>query len=177
MQLNLICLKDELRPVLGHVYVTSENAVATNGHVLGVIPTNHIFNRDFVLSIPEDGMLIHAEDWKKITQYESAAWKGPNTIKLHDSKKRSIIIETFSQEEVAKFPEFERLIPTQEKRQAELNKVGIDASNALLLQKALGFLSLAMQFSGFSGAIHCTDASNREETAGRHGILMPIKLT
>ena len=43
-KMNLLCPKDELRPVLNCIYFDEGNAIATNGHVILVSPVKEISN-------------------------------------------------------------------------------------------------------------------------------------
>jgi len=174
MNLDLLCAKDELRPAMCHVFITAEVMVATDAHVLGVIPTEELFDEEFISKIPEGGFLMHPEDFKKVVAYKGAFWKTEGTIKLIDPKKRDIIIEAHTEEAIGKYPNWAAVIPGGSDCTAEISSFGIDASLAARLQKALGFKCLKMQFSGVDRAARCTD--NGESFPNRYGIIMPVGL-
>ncbi len=80
IKLHLACSKDNFRFSMQHIKVTKENCIATDSHILCVIPTELIFNREFISDIPEKGFLIHAEDYKKMIQFEKTTWKNKSEV-------------------------------------------------------------------------------------------------
>ena len=176
-KLDLACGKDDLRPVMQYVLVTKEKCVATDAHIMAIIPTNKFFKDEFIASIPEEGMLIHREDWKKMLPYTVAVWKTEGeVIKCLDSKKRPLLIEVESQEEVGKYPNWEAVIPTKDMREgAEVDSIGLNLEIAATLQKALGLPSCKLDFSGKGRAIYLT-AANEEDSNGQYGIVMPVMI-
>ena len=178
MQLNLICSKkDELRPIMNYVHVTTETMVATNAHVIGVIPTEELFDEDFILKIPKDGILIHREDFKIIAAsgLGYTEWKSEGVIKVNHVKKRAVLIETSTQDKIGEYPNWQAIMPTRETRVAELNAIGVNAQLLFELQKSLGYTEgLKMQFSGQSKAIYCSSA--KDSDSGAYGLIMPISI-
>jgi hypothetical protein len=174
MQLDLICGKDDLRPIMQYVLVTPEVMVATNSHVLGVIPTWELFDEDFIAGLPTEGVLIHREDFKKLKSYDSFAWKGEpgGVIRCISAKKRDALIEACRQNEgdLGKYPNWQAVIPDESSCGVPLGKFGFNAELAFQLQKALGFLNTALSFSGENRAARVTNP----EFENRYGILMPV---
>lgn len=91
LKFNLLCGKDELRPILNYVFLDEKNIVATDAHVLGCSPTDKVFFKDFIKDIPKEGVLIHKDDWSKIIQYDEAKWKVKGEIieLTHAKKEKS----------------------------------------------------------------------------------------
>lgn len=174
IKLDLACGKDDLREVMQYVKVTREVMVATNAHILAVVPTADMFNDEFIQAIPEEGVLIHREDWKKMLQYEIATWKTEGeVIKLIHPKKRNLLIEVEKEEDISRFPNWEAVIPDAKDRVVELNQIRINFELGVELQKALGFENGRLSFSGQSRPIF-VDSSKHE---GRYGVIMPVMLS
>lgn len=176
MKLDLICTKDELRPAMCHVKVTKDVMVATDAHVMGVVPTKLMFSEEFINNIPEGGMLIHSEDWKKFSNCVNILWKSDDVICIiYKGSKRDVLIKVENEDEIGKYPNWEAVIPTQEMRVCELNRVGVNMKLALNLQNALGLESLSLQFSGQSKAIYAR-TTTKETDMGAYGVIMPVML-
>lgn len=176
-KLDLVCSKDDMRPAMTHVLVKKDVMVATNAHIMAIVPTKEMFRDEFIEDIPEEGMLIHREDWKKMLPYTVATWKTKGeVIKCIDSKKRPLLIEVENQQEVGVYPNWEAVIPTEEMRKGtELDSIGVNLEFAATLQKALGLPSCKLDFSGKSRAIYLT-AANEEDSNGQYGIVMPVMI-
>lgn len=174
MELNLICSNDDLRPAMMHVKITKENMVATNAHVLGVIPTKEVFSDEFIEGIPENGMLIHKDDYKKLKNFENATWKSKDVIEIHyRGKKRNVLIPICTEENVGTFPKWETLIPREEDAQ-ELSKIGVNMSLAYDLQRALDAENLKMVFiAPNKGILVKPLLSNNSKS---YGIIMPAMI-
>lgn len=168
MKLHLICSNDKLRPEMHFVKITKSQMLATNGWVAGVIPTNSLFDEDFINDIPDDGILVHSEDFSKISQGLSFQWKVPGEIlKIINKNKRDLLIEV----ETGKFPDVLRCVP--KKLNGIVDVIGIDFNQAKLLQDALGFQSCKIEFSNENKVMYVTDASGQREN---FGLLMPIEI-
>lgn len=172
MELNLICGKDKIRPVMQYVKVKKDFCMATNAHVLGKIKTETIFDLEFIAKLPEEGILIHQEDWKKLKNAVSIEWKSKDVIKIcYSGKKRDVLIESETESNIGIYPNIDAVIPTEENRQVELNQIAFNASLLLDLQKALSIPSVKLQFSGVRRPIYVTDSSGQSESIG---VIMPI---
>lgn len=175
MKLHLITSKDQLRPVMCHIYVTRQNCVATNAHVLGVIPTDLVFDSQFIAEIPEEGFYIHPDDWKTMIQADYILWKSPDIIKLvfHKFSKRNQVFEAFKVSDIGRPIQWEQVMPDP-KNYAPVSQFGVNASLLKDLQDALGFESVRLTFTpGVRAAmVQNTGAELRRE----YGIIMPIML-
>ena len=172
MRLDLICAKDELRQAMSHIFINKEVMVATNAHVLCVIPTKNLFDPDFISGIPEKGMYVHPFDFKSIVSATTCIWKGEGVVKLCTKNKRDTIIETFTIESIGRYPNWEMVVPEKDTRKAELNKIGINFILASDLQKALGLPHMELQFAAANKAIYCSFENTIYE--GIYGIVMPV---
>lgn len=176
--LDILCVKDDLRPIMEYVLVGKEVCVATDAHVLGVVPTNSIFDEEFISGIPETPILIHREDWKKMMQYDVATWKVEGeVVKCLSSKKRDLLFEVDTQENVGKYPNWEGVIPKLEDRNVELIHIGINLELATKLQKAMGWTSTWIQFTGVNKAVYCRSVKEDERKSGAYGIVMPVLIS
>ena len=170
MKLNLITSTDKLRPIFHFVKITKSQMFATNGHAAGVIPTNSLFDDDFIEDIPEDGILVHSEDFFKITQGLTFQWKvAGEIIKIINKNKRDVLIEVETEEKQGKFPDVLRCVPINP---TSTQIIGIDFSIAKLLQDALGFQSSKVEFFE-NGIMQITSPLKENQN---FGILMPINL-
>ena len=177
MELNLITGKDDLRPILKYIKVTKEKCIATNAHVLGIVPTNEVFEEEFIEEIPDDGFLIHSEEWKKLKGNLIVEWKTPITnqngvIKVIFKKKRPILFETASEKIIGKYINWQAVIPQGELQM--INKVGINCRLAYDLQKSLGADSgFRFEFYGDGKGIKCYPIASASKA---YGLIMQVKI-
>lgn len=115
---NEACGNDSLCPVMSHVYVTPTKVYAVNGHIAAWANTEDVFNEgkdpytDFIQHIPEQGLLIHKEDWKKMCQGTHYYWKTEGeVIKVMHKNKRDELIEIVDLADFDKFPNVDGVIP------------------------------------------------------------------
>lgn len=177
MKFNLVCGKDEIRPVLSYVKVTPENIVATDATILLKAPTTTVFDEDFIELIPESGMLIHMEDWDKLSKANHIEWK-QGMIKLNYAKKRSVIIEPEYESEVGNYPDCENAIPSNNMATSE-HKIGVNANRLATLQKAVPFaygtiLSFYGNNRGMRVKFQGGDDLWEENYGDVEGLIMPI---
>ena len=171
-KLHLLCAKDDLRPTLNHVKVTREVCVATDAHILAAVPTELMFDNDFISQIPEQGVLIHHEDWRKMCAGIGVAWKSEDVLRvIMKSGKRDVLIEVESESEVGKYPNWEDVVPRENMRE-DVGSIGINAKFAATLQDALDWPSLKLSFNGVSRAMTVSNA--RDDSEGITAIIMPI---
>ena len=174
MKLDLIASKDDLRPIMNFIVVSKINCVATNGNVLGVVPTGEIFDEDFINDLPEDGILIHREDWKKLYDTSSIFIHDidSKTIKIIYPKKRSVIIEFSTEDAEGKYPKWDSVIPKSEGETSEMN---INPRLLALLTKALGYTTgCKLTFCGHLGRAILVNKIHTEGVTEAYGIIMPI---
>ena len=69
-KMNLLCPKDELRPVLNCIYFDEGNAIATNGHVILVSPVKEISNLSDEDIEKLNGKLIDGNDYKDLLKFD-----------------------------------------------------------------------------------------------------------
>lgn len=163
-----------MRPSMNYIKVTKEYCIATDAHALAAVPTELMFDLEFIDKIPEEGVLIHHEDWKKMTTGINVVWKSEDVIRVLVKNKRDILIEVESEAEVGKYPDWRVVCPTDDMRE-DLPAIGINAKIAATLQDALGYTGLAMTFTGATRPISITSVK-RGETEGVIAILMPVMI-
>ncbi|MBS3739659.1 MAG: hypothetical protein KGY51_11810 [Psychroflexus sp.] len=172
MDLHLITSKDDLRPPLKYIKVTKENCVATNAHVIGVIPTTDIFSDEFIEKVPEEGFILHPEDWKKLKNNTDIVWKSNDVIKISYSKKRDALIEIESESNIGKFPNWEAILPSEYAETQPLPSIGINMKLAYDLQKAIGSdKGLKLDFYGVAKGVVVKPIRS---TSKAYGLIMPI---
>jgi len=176
-EFNELCANDDLQPVMSYVYVTKEFIVATDAHVMGWAKTDDVFETDIIGGIANEGMLIHSEDWKKMTRAENIIWKKEGEVlKLIHRKKRDELIEVEYESEVAKFPNWRAVVPENESGM-EISSISI---NPTLLMKIGKFFKpvgtkggIKMKFNGVSSAVKCTPHYDTE-CESIEAIIMPL---
>lgn len=182
MRLDLICTKDELRPTMNHVKVNAKECIATNAYILGVIPSENIFNDDFIKELGDRTILIHRDDWKHIKPGVVIYWKGEDMIAFHLMKggKRDTFIQIETEETVGKYPNWEAVVPElNNNSRVDLNTISLNAGLMVDLQKALNFISSELHFYGANKAIGVHNGNNKEtllkdtKNKGNYGIIMP----
>lgn len=173
-KLHLLCSKDSMRPALNHVKVTKEYCVATDAHVLAAIPTHLIFDEDFIIGLPDKGVFIHSEDWKKMTTGINIVWKSDDVIRVIVKNKRDVLIEVETEDSVGgTYPNWDAVIPSDDASN-EVAQVGVNAPILSTLQTALGYGSLKLSFSGQNKPIRVSDGQGIEE--GVNAIIMPVQI-
>jgi hypothetical protein len=172
VKLHLACAKDDLREALQYVLVLKDFMVATDAHIAAVVPTEQVFEDEVFRSfIPEEGLLIHREDWQKLVAFDAAVWKTEGeVIRLMSKKKRDMLIEVVKNGEDFHFPNWRAIIPN-EYDSNPIESIGANASNLLRCQQALGLESLKMTFFAPERPILIKDARS---DSGRYGIVMPV---
>lgn len=171
MKLHLICGKDNFRPNMNHVLVTKEYCVATNAHVLGAIPTYQIFAEESE-KIPESGILIHSEDWKKISDSTMTNLVvGNDTIEIIYRKKPSGLIKFHTNGKDYTFPNWKAVVPDKvDKEEFTINAIRLNLKLGSLLQDALGGNTLILQFESDKKAVRV----DVQEEPERFGCIMPM---
>jgi len=188
MKLHLVCGTNPLREVLSSVLVCRDVCVATDAHALAVYPTREIFDADFIAGIPDLGVLIHREDWPKITKARTAVyWKDGLFIAYIQSGKRAAFIEAEANEHPrpkdapegyapkTKYPDWRHLVPTVSPDTVARN-INVNAKILLNLQDALGLAAVSVNApKSASGPMFVQSTSEQdEEHVGQYGIIMPI---
>jgi len=173
MQLHLITSKDELRPPMNHILFTKEVMVATDGAKLGVIPTKHLLSEELIEEIPNEGVLVHPDDYKLMLAAENIVGESDNVWRLIYKKgnKRDQLIELRQQSDVGKYPNWEAVVPNYDTPTEAKEKIALNAEYLALLQKALGSDSLKLTFHEGNKPIKV-----EAKDTGRYGIIMPVLL-
>ena len=166
MNFHLLCSNDKTKESLHYVRVDKTNIVATNAHILGVAPTNSVFSKAFIDDI-ESVFYIHKEDWQKMVNVSVThlIWHDKQMIEIIIKGKRPKFVKI---ETDIVFPKWEDVIPHKNN---PVEKIGINAEQAALLQKALCVDCLELVFDTPLSAIKVnTDKANV------YGLVMPCKL-
>lgn len=172
MKLHLICSNDALRPTMHFVKITKEYMFATDGCVAGVIPTCNLFDQDFINGIPEQGILVHKDDFAKLIKGAFFVWRIPGeVISVLNQKTRNFLIEVETESKEGKFPDILSVIPKN--KDGNVSKIGINFKLAYNLQQALGFENCKLEFSSESTAVFVTDGRNVDSG---FGLLIPVTL-
>ena len=66
MKLELLCKKDDFRPVLSYVSIDKTRMIASNGYVLAVVAINELFDEEFIKSLPDYPIFVHGLDFKRL---------------------------------------------------------------------------------------------------------------
>ena len=85
-KLYLVCDAWELPPQFGYVKVDKDFTIATNAHIIVKHKTSELFKDDFVSSLPENGIMIHANAIKLICKSSTikiSLSDDKNNIQLH----------------------------------------------------------------------------------------------
>ena len=141
IKLHLACSKKHFS--MQHIKVTKENCIATDSHILAVIPTELIFNSEFIFDIPEQGFLIHSEDYKKMIQFDKTTWKTKGeVVKMEHKKKRPILIEVVKESDAGRFVDWKAVIPKiQNVKTESKEEIKLNAELLYRLQQCLGVKS------------------------------------
>lgn len=74
-KMDLVCGSDKYRPNMMHVLLTKDNIVASDANVIVVHSTPRFFEPDFIKDIPEEGILIHRDVWKRLRKTRALSFK------------------------------------------------------------------------------------------------------
>ena len=66
MELNKLCFYEFGRPDFGMVLITKKWCVSTNRQMMAKLPSEDRFSREFLDSLPEEGVAVMAEDWPTV---------------------------------------------------------------------------------------------------------------
>jgi DNA polymerase III sliding clamp (beta) subunit (PCNA family) len=172
-KLDLVCSNDDLRPAFSHVKVEKEFTFATDAHVLVRHNTSELFDESFLLSIPEEGLMIPKRAISLMRKNVTT------NISLSDDKKMiqlyqkdgSIISYRCSIQE--KFPDANKLFPKKEDTKP-LNEIVLSAYLLYNLAQAMGCETpiLHLRFYEPTKAILVTPNQNSDYFSVI-GIIMP----
>lgn len=151
---NLVCTNDDLRPTMGHVKITPDYIVATDGHMLMWDKPENNFDEDFCKAIPKEGFLIHAEDYKRFDKATVIKFRDKRLIEIHYQYKRKALIETEHEGSIGNYPTWQRVIP-ELKNSTALSEIGINGILYHTIVKAMdaSIVNLKLVFIGADKAI------------------------
>jgi DNA polymerase III sliding clamp (beta) subunit (PCNA family) len=178
-KLHLATSKDSLRPVMQSILLTQKEFVATDAHVMAVVPNGIILEQDSISLIPEAGLLIDSQIWKSIYNADFIYLIEERGLKYIYAKFRNKPTLNFplelNGENHNNFPKWHQVIP-QEQAREEVLKLGINAKLLMNLADALdagnGF---KMEFNGTNKGVICTPINHNYKEVP-YGLIMPIKV-
>lgn len=174
-KLHLSAGKDALRPVMQHILLTKKEFVATDAHIMSVVPNGYILDEDSIALIPDEGLLIDAKVWKTIYNANRIS------LTLEDNKyfiqamftnKPFMVFEVFKDGQLYNFPKWEQVLPNESASQ-EVPAIGLDSKLLYNLGQALDIPSFKLEFNGQNRPIMCKSLSDSDNA---YGIIMPIKI-
>lgn len=170
MKLHLICSKDELRQAMNHVFIEGGQAVATNGHVIGVI-------EELPFDLP-DGY-VHREDWKVLSTFKPGEsiveMEHEGMIKFYHQSRwhyfKFITIDKWMEDfgQLSGFPSWESLIPKNEP--VKIQTIGINSKLLKDLSDAIGTTRIKLEFNG---ELKGVKVLSLDPDMRSYGIIMPI---
>ncbi len=175
-QLDLSCSKDEMRPIMNYICVNKEFTVSTDAHVMTVFRTKDVFHQDFIEHLPKKNILIHREDWAKIKKadiLELKISKESKVIEAYFDKKRNVLVKVENENEVANYPQWKNVIPTDNNTSRnKLDFIGVNANLLAIVQKILdNAVGMKLEFFEKNKAIICK--SLNQDVKG-YCIVMPV---
>lgn len=110
-KLNLVCAKDELRPVLNYIYVDIEegNMVATDGFCMVIHKIEDLF-KGLGITFSES-CFIPAEDWIELTKPFERLEMVEGYLMVHRKKGAPIAVRLMKNSEVGKYPTYLSVTP------------------------------------------------------------------
>ena len=168
-KLHLSCLKDQLRKALNYVQIRKDYVASTNSHVVVWYNTSDLFDKDFIDKLPEEGILVHREDWAKIQK--STHCRVDNGIIYASSPKfRKILIEVVNADEM-RFPDWRAVIPNNARASIDVDSIGLNPNYVHLVGKILETENLKFEFIGRRGIVSCLIRSTFDDDKGTAMVL------
>lgn len=177
-KLDLLCSRDVLKPILNHVFVTKDWCLATDAVVMGRVPTHRIFRKDFIEGLPDGGVLIHWEDWKKLKGKVMCFWKSKEVIGINYFKKpKNELIEAVMPSRFTKpFPVMDNILakcqPTQRWVTSFSPAKMKDVCDALCIEWPL----VSFHEADLGTDIDYVMTVDHATEVGISGLLMPVKI-
>lgn len=180
-KLHLATSKDSLRPVMQHILLTKDSFVATDAHIMAVIPNNLILHPNSIELIPEEGLLINSAIWKVIynaddimIHKEDQDYKITGWFKKKPAMQFKLELNGWNGGTIGNFPNWQQVIPQEVARQ-EMSMTGINAKLLMNLSDALNASNgFKLEFNGSNKGIVCTPIG--KEDLKPYGLIMPIKI-
>jgi DNA polymerase III sliding clamp (beta) subunit (PCNA family) len=182
-KLHLATSKDKIRPVLTKILVTRNEIVATDAHILAMIPVSTIFDLASIELIPEDGILIDSQVWKAVYNAESLHLIQRDGIYLtaYFKNKPALEYRTETNGTGERYPDYKRVIPDHEHAQQQTDVMKLNPKLLENLRQALDATAgVKMEFNGHNKGINITPVLERgnEDKTAEHGtgLIMPMMI-
>jgi len=176
-KLHLATSKDKLRPVMQSILVTKENIVATDAHIMAVVPTALVFNEASIELMPDKGLLIDAQIWKAIYSADSIfIYLEGNGYKIagYFKNKPSAEFRAEINGEIGNFPNWHQVIPAEDKREP-MPVIGVNAKLLMNLSDSIDASNgLKLETNGSQKGIIAKPIGL--DTGEPYGLIMPIKI-
>jgi len=175
-KLYLVCDAWELRPQFQYAKVDKEFTIATNAHIIVKHKTSELFKDDFVDSLPENGIMIHANAIKLICKSSTVKISlsdDKNNIQLHQKDLSWI---SYNCQPGLPFPSTDSLFPELDKCQP-LKEIALSANLLFNLAEGMGVRTkiLHLYFYEPTKAI-LVKANNPDEYFSVIGLIMPVMI-
>ena len=174
-KLHLVCVDDELRPVMQCVMVGKDQTFASDAHILVRHKTSEIFKDEFVATIPDDGIMIPRKAWYVMCRrstFKISLSDDKKLIQLHQLDESVISYKLFNEKG---YPDVNKVIPNP-KDCKPINEIGLNSSLLDRLADGLGCNQsiLRLKFFDKNKAIYVSSSFSDYESA--IGIIMPTNI-
>lgn len=162
-------LTDNIRPILNHIYVDSDNIVATNAQGLVCIPKKFLFNEGG--ETPK--LFIKSKDWLKLMTKSSKfiRYEEPYLVSYDKHQQITGIIKPMLASKTSwKYPDYHSVKPKGDP--VEISHIAFRFSVVNRVRMAMGNMDVRLQFYGKNKGILVTPIS--KEFQGIWGLIMPI---
>lgn len=164
-----------LRPCMMNIFITKEDVVAADGHILVAHKTNDFFSKEFIERIPNEGMYISGEDWKVLTVKFTAITLDKSGIVSVFNKNGERLIRTKSVDRVGKFPDWKELFNQFKNKDNVCGEFGIRPKLLFNLSEAVGSFDLKLKCYDNSSAIQVLPGSPCDYR-GVVALIMPVMI-
>jgi len=177
-KLHMACGKDELRPAMTNVFVTKQFCIATDAHIMAVVPTSDVFSDEkSMTNIPDEGMYVNANDWRKLITANYIEYDG-DFIVAHFPRKSPAHVKPIDVKDIGPYPNWQAVVPSSE-RFASIPRIGVNPKLMYNLHQALDTTIFKLDFISESAAIAVSipEFGYGIESGHQFGIVMPTMLT
>jgi len=172
-KLHFACSKDDLRPSMTQVYVTKENIVATDANILAVVPTKDVFDDPSIDLLPEEGLYIDSNDWKKLVGAYQVIYNGEFVVAFFPRKSEAHV-RPRTIEDVGNYPQWEQIVPDTSKFDS-VGRIGLNPKMLYNLHQALDVPTFKLEFAGENKPVAVAMPDDAYATSGnQYGIIMPL---
>ena len=176
-KLHMACGKDELRPSMTNVFVTKQFCVATDSHLMAIVPTADIFTGEkSIENIPEEGMYVNANDWRKLIAANFVEYDGEFVVG-HFPRKSPAHVKPIAVKDIGPYPKWEAVIPSAD-RFDSVSRIGVNPKLMYNLYQALDAPIFKLDFisKNVAIAVSLPEFGYGLESGHQFGIIMPTKL-